>query len=247
MSGAWIIATARDSLCRIPSGSASGQGIHDLVEIEAFGHLGDARRDFVGWQVEQPRMQIEVLANREFAVERKGLAHIADLAPHLDIIGVDLVAEQLRGAFACRQKAGQHLHRGGLAAAIGAKETEDLAARDLETDIVDGGKIAEAHRQVFGFDGEVRLGLLRTGWDDDLVVTATSFFRKQSNESRIEVRGTRSREQLIRRAGRKDLAVIHGDQPVEALRLLHVGSSDNHAHRRAVAADIVDQLPELPA
>ncbi len=161
--------------------------------------------------------------------------------------GVDLVAEQLRGAFACRQKAGQHLHRGGLAAAIGAEEPEDFTARDLEADIVDRGKIPETHSQVFGFDGEVVLVLPGPGRYDDLVVAATSLFRKERDESGIEVGGTRAREQIIRRAGRKDLSLIHGHQPVEALCLLHIGGRDDHAHRRAVAADIVDQLPELPA
>ena len=50
------------------------------------------------------------------------------------------------------EEAGQHLHGRGLAAAVGAEEAEDLAAPDLEADVVDGGEIAEPARQSFGDD-----------------------------------------------------------------------------------------------
>ena len=157
------------------------------------------------------------------------------------------MAEQLCGSLARRQEAGEHLHGRGLAAAVRAEEPEDFAARNLEADIVDGGEVAEPHGQVFGFDGEVRPSLIGSGRYDHLVVTGTPFFRKKGDEGGIEVGRSGAGKQRLRRAGRKDLAVIHRHQPVEALRLLHIGGRDNHTHRRAVAADIVDQLPELPA
>ena len=42
-------------------------------------------------------------------------------------------------------------------------------------------------------------------------------------------------------------AVVHRGEPIEPLRLLHVGGGDHDAHRRSPRADAVDQLPELPA
>ena len=44
-----------------------------------------------------------------------------------------------------------------------------------------------------------------------------------------------------------DLAVVHRHQPVEALRLVHIGGGDRHARLRATGADGVDEVPELAA
>ena len=62
----------------------------------------------------------------------------------LRVGGVDRLAEQQGLSFGRRQQAGQHLHRRGLAAAVGPEKAEDLAALDLEADVVDGGEVAEA-------------------------------------------------------------------------------------------------------
>ena len=52
-------------------------------------------------------------------------------------------------------------------------------------------------------------------------------------------------QQLGRAAGGQYGAVIDGQQMVEALGLLHVRSGDQHTHLRALAANTLDQLPEL--
>ena len=62
-------------------------------------------------------------------------------------------AEQLRPALGGRQQPGQHFHGGGLAAAVGAEEAEDLAAPDAETDMIHGDEIAETPRQPLRLDG----------------------------------------------------------------------------------------------
>ena len=51
-------------------------------------------------------------------------------------------------AFARRQEAGEHLHCGGLAAAIGAEEAEDFTAMDTEAHVVHCREVTEAHGQV---------------------------------------------------------------------------------------------------
>jgi len=47
------------------------------------------------------------------------------------------------------------------------------------------------------------------------------------------------------RAGGEEPPLIHRDQPVEAGRLVHVGRGHDHAHAGTIAADAVDQGPEL--
>jgi hypothetical protein len=43
------------------------------------------------------------------------------------------------------------------------------------------------------------------------------------------------------------VAFIHGNQPVEAGCLLHIGGGDDDAHAGVTLADLVDQVPELAA
>ena len=65
-------------------------------------------------------MQLEVLPHRQLAVQREGLGHVADALAGLHVVRVHRFAEQQRLALAGRQQAGEHLHGGGLAAAVGA-------------------------------------------------------------------------------------------------------------------------------
>jgi len=46
---------------------------------------------------------------------------------------------------------------------------------------------------------------------------------------------------------RNEPAAIHGAQPVELLRLVHVSGRDDHAHARTARTHVADQVPELPA
>jgi hypothetical protein len=74
-------------------------------------------------------MQHQVLLDAEFGVQRKRLRHIADAPPRGDVARVRLLPEQPGFALARWQQSGEHLHGGGLAAAVGAEEAENLAAR----------------------------------------------------------------------------------------------------------------------
>ena len=99
-------------------------------------------------QMEQARVQVEVLANRQLGIERERLRHVADAHARAHVAGVDRTAEQRRLARGRRQQPGQHLHGRGLAATVRADEAEDLAALDGEAHVVDGGEVAEAAGQV---------------------------------------------------------------------------------------------------
>src|SRR5581483_710748 len=179
--------------------------------------------------------------------EREGLAHVAHAAAHLDVAGIELPAEQACGAFACRQEAGQHLHGRGLAAAVRAQEAEDLAPADAEAHVVHGREAAEPHGEVQGLDRRVLVRCNGPGRNDDIAVSAALLLRKQGDERGIERGRCRLPEQLGGCAGGQHAAGVHGHQPIEARRLLHVGGGDDDAHARAVGANAVDQLPELPA
>src|SRR5262249_4373097 len=70
-------------------------------------------------------------------VERRVLGQVADAAPRLDRLLVDVVAADLRAAARRRQVRGEDLHGGGLAGAVRADEAEHLTGAHFEGDRVD--------------------------------------------------------------------------------------------------------------
>ena len=83
--------------------------------------------------------------------------------------------------------------------------------------------------------------------DDHVLVALALLLRQEPNERRIERGGAGARQQLFRRAGREHPAGIHRNQPIEPLGLLHIGGGDHDAHAGPIGADLIDQVPELPA
>ena len=192
-------------------------------------------------------MEHEVLRDRQFAVERKGLGHVADVAPGLHVVRAHRLAEQLACAAACRQKTDQHFHGRRLAAAVRAEEAEDLAAGDFEADVIDGDEIAELARQPLRLDRRrlVRGGHART--HHHFLVQGALGLGHHRDEGVVEIGLAGLGEQLLQRARGDDLAVVHRHQPVEALGFVHVRGGDHHAHLRPARADRVDEVPELAA
>src|SRR5262249_6785196 len=80
------------------------------------------------------------------------LRHVAD--PALDAFGIlrDVDAADRRGARGRREQSAQHPDRRRLAGAVAAEEAEDLAATDVERDVVDRDERAEAPRQTADLD-----------------------------------------------------------------------------------------------
>ena len=192
-------------------------------------------------------MELEILRDRQFAVERKGLGHVADVAPGLHVVRAHRLAEQLARAAARRQEADQHFHRRRLAAAIRAEEAEDLAAGNFEADVVDRDEIAKLAREPLRLDRRrlVRGGYART--HDHFLVQGALGLGHHRDEGLVEIGLARLGQQLLQRAGGDDLAVVHRHQPVEALRFVHIGGGDDDAHLRPARADRVDEVPELAA
>ena len=122
---------------------ALGLGIGDIFRSKRSSSSAMRALDLVRREMEQLRMQLEVLPDRELAVEREGLRHVADAPARLHVVGAHRLAEQLRRAFGGGQQPGQHFHGRGLAAAVRAEKAEDLAARDAEAHMIDGDEVAE--------------------------------------------------------------------------------------------------------
>ena len=109
--------------------------------------LGKAGGGLVRRQVEKPRMQLEVLPDGQLGVERQRLRPVADAPARIDVAGIERLAEQQCLPLARRQEACQHLHGRGLAAAIRADETENLAAFNGEAHPIDGSEVTEPARE----------------------------------------------------------------------------------------------------
>ena len=94
----------------------------------------------------KPCMQRQILPNRQFLIERKGLRHIADFQPRLHVARGDRLPQELRRAAGHLKQPGQHFHCGCFSATVRAEETEYFPSIDMETHIVHGGEIAKAPR-----------------------------------------------------------------------------------------------------
>ena len=118
-----------------------GQIVDVFLQLEALNQILQSRLALCGRQLEQLRVQLQVVFYRQLAIQREGLRHIAHPLPGLQVARVDALAEQFSLAGAGRQQPGEHLHGGGFAAAVGTQEAENLTAVNFETDLVDGGEL----------------------------------------------------------------------------------------------------------
>ena len=97
---------------------------------------------FLRVDVKEAAKKIDRLVGVEVAVKVRFLRQITDARLGLHV--ARRVVEH-RDAAACRvQQAKQHLHRGGLAGAVRAQQSEHLAALDLEVDALDGARLGPA-------------------------------------------------------------------------------------------------------
>ena len=100
----------------------------------------------------EPGEEHEVLGGGEVLVDRGVLpGHAEQLADDVRLTAY-VVAEHLARAAVDRQQGGEHLEHRGLAGAVGSEDAEDLAAADLEVDVVDGALVAEGLDQALGPD-----------------------------------------------------------------------------------------------
>lgn len=103
-----------------------GQRILNLRQHKTFAHLLNALGDFRFRDVKQPGVELKVLSNRQLAVQRKRLRHVAHPAAGVDIFRVNRLTKQPGLTFTGRQQPGQHLHGGRFTAAVGTEEAKNL-------------------------------------------------------------------------------------------------------------------------
>ena len=123
-------------------------------------------------EIEQLGVELEVPPDRELAIKRERLRHVADAFACRHVAGVEVPAEEQRFALGRGEQAGEHLHRRALAAAVGAEETEDLAALDAEADVIDRRELAETLREPLRLDGRRTAGITPRRDDDGLMAGA---------------------------------------------------------------------------
>ena len=111
--------------------------------------------------------------------------------------------------------------------------------------MIDSHEVAKPHGQPLGLNRDFSSSRGRQRRHHHGSVAATLFLGQQGDEGRFQGSSGGLRAQGLRRTGRQHFARIHGHQPVEAVRLFHVGGSDNHAHVLALGPDMLDQVPEL--
>jgi len=74
-----------------------------IRKAEAIDQFGNALPRLAHWQVEQARVKIEVLPDRQLGIEGEGLRHIADAIARFQVARIERTAEQQRFALAGRQ------------------------------------------------------------------------------------------------------------------------------------------------
>src|ERR1700730_5005624 len=109
-----------------------------------------------------------------------------------------------------------------LPAAGRAEEAKDLAARDAKTHVVDGDEIAKAAGQAIRFDRRGFISADGARTHDDFWMLGAFFRREKGNEGVIQRGLLRFGEDLLRRATRDDLAIVHGGEAVETAGLLPI-------------------------
>ena len=227
-------------------GNIAGALIEIILETKPADEFVDARLRLLRHQVEEARMKIEVLANGKLGVERKRLRHIADAIAGAHVSARGGLAKQERLSPGRRKEAGQHLHRRRLAAAVRAEKAEDFAAVDGEAHAIDRGKVPEAAGEAARHDDRDSVEAT-AGRDRQPAMAAALLFGQQRDEPLLEGRRARGRLDFGGRPAGENLPGAHRREPVEPLRLLHVGGGDDHAHGLAAGSHTLDQLPELPA
>ena len=98
-------------------------------------------------------MHIQVLPHGKLTIQRKALRHVSDALFQLDAPGFHRAVEDVSLAMRGMQKSGEHLHRGGLAAAVRSDKTEYLSSWYGKRDIINRSKVTEFFGKVVCLNG----------------------------------------------------------------------------------------------
>jgi hypothetical protein len=128
-------------------------GVHRVVgargQADGLQQLVDPR----GGRAVQPRVEGEVLARGQVAVQQRGVTQEADVAADRPAGVGQLVAQDPRRAAVGAQQRGQHAQQRGLAGAVGAEDDQRGAGVEREADAGEGLAVAVAPRQAVELNG----------------------------------------------------------------------------------------------
>jgi hypothetical protein len=110
----------------------------DTAQIAELDDFIEARVEAAARETLEAAAQVEILRDAHIVGEGVVLRHVADKVFNLGGIGGDIDAADRDAASGGREVSREDSHRGALAGAIGAKQADDLAAGDGETDAMDG-------------------------------------------------------------------------------------------------------------
>src|SRR3989475_11456950 len=109
-----------------------------ILQLQNLEELIDALvHERVGHVIEPPD-QPEVLASGEFSIDPDRLARVADHAPDVQPIALDIEARDVDGAARLREQRRDDPDDRRLSGPVGPEETEELALAHGEADVVDG-------------------------------------------------------------------------------------------------------------
>ncbi len=129
-----------------------GQPVLERGEVAETQQALDARRPLLARDLEEVRVEEEVLQHGEVAVETEALGHVRDTV--LDRLGLrsNGVAGDERVALRRSQDPRQHPQGRGLPGAVRTDQPEQFPARDREGEVIHGGDGSEPPRQIPDLD-----------------------------------------------------------------------------------------------
>ena len=135
-------ATDGDALA-LAAGELARLAVEQVLAGEHVGRFLDAALDLGLGRLAQLQAEGHVVVHGHVRVERVGLEDHGDVA----VLGGDVVDDPVadgQRALGDLLQAGEHAQRGGLAAARGADEDQELPVVDLDVEVVDGDDLTEA-------------------------------------------------------------------------------------------------------
>ncbi|MNL11833.1 hypothetical protein D3C87_1326850 [compost metagenome] len=129
----------------------AGQAIHEMADLEHVGDLAGAPMAAGDGLAAHLERIGDVVGQVHMRIERIILEHHGDVA----VLGVEvryLLAADQDLAGGRRFEPRHHPERGGLAAARGAEQADELTIANIEIDVRDGLEVAKALGDVFEFN-----------------------------------------------------------------------------------------------
>ena len=115
------------------------------------------------------RKEFEVFDDLHVIVDAEEVGHVADQAADLFGMRIDGIATDVGFAPAGAEQRGDDSHRGRLARAVGADESEQIPSVQLQFDRLNGNKVAVLLGQISRFDHDLGLSRQRYGNQESIV------------------------------------------------------------------------------